>query len=147
MIPLPSLAPDNTRTSDRTIYVTAADMQRLRALVTNGKTSREDLRALSAELDRAHVVTPAEIPGDVITMNSKARLRELLTDDVMTYTLVFPDLADYEFRRISVLAPIGTAMLGHREGVEFEWVVPAGPVRLRVEKVIYQPEAAGHLYR
>lgn len=142
-----STAPEDTRTSNRTIYVTAADMRRLRTLVTNRQNSREDLRALSGELDRARVVAPDEIPADVITMNSKARLRELLTDDVMTYTLVFPDLADYESRRISILAPIGTAMLGHREGDEFEWVVPAGPVRLRVEEVIYQPEAAGHLLR
>jgi len=147
MRPPLSTAPEDTRTSNRTIYVTAADMRRLRALVTNRQNSREDLRALSGELDRARVVAPDEIPADVITMNSKARLRELLTDDVMTYTLVFPDLADYESRRISILAPIGTAMLGHREGDEFEWVVPAGPVRLRVEEVIYQPEAAGHLHR
>lgn len=146
MLTASATAPENTRTSDRTIYVTAADMRRLRALVTNQQNTREDLRALSAELDRAQVVSPAEIPGDVITMNSKARLRELVTDDVMTYTLVFPNLADYQSRRISVLAPIGTAMLGRREGDEFEWVVPAGPVRLHVEKVIYQPEAAGHLH-
>jgi len=78
------------------------------------------------------VVAPEDIPQDIITMNSTAQLRELLTDDVMTYTLVFPDRADYEAGRISVLAPIGTAMLGQREGDEFEWEVPAGPVRLRV---------------
>lgn len=137
---------EHIMTSKRTIYITAADMTRLRSLVTDQKNSREDLKILNAELDRAQVVAPAEIPRDVITMNSKARLRELLTDDVMTYTLVFPDLADYEARRISVLAPIGTAMLGQREGDEFEWEVPAGPVRLRVEKVIYQPEAAGHFH-
>ncbi|MBE7499052.1 MAG: nucleoside diphosphate kinase regulator [Verrucomicrobiales bacterium] len=146
-MPPPSIALAQARTSDRTIYVTAADMRRLRALVTDQRNSRDDLRALSAELDRARVVAPAEIPADVITMNSKARLRELLTDDVMTYTLVFPDRADYESRQILVLAPIGTAMLGHREGDEFEWVVPAGPVWLRVERVIFQPEAAGHLHR
>jgi len=103
----------------------------------------EALGKLAAELDRARVVAPDEIPQEIITMNSTAQLRELLTDDVMTYTLVFPDRADYEAGRISVLAPIGTAMLGQREGDEFEWEVPAGPVRLRVEKVIYQPEAAG----
>lgn len=132
--------------NNRTIYITAADMAKLRALVASQKNSREDLKTLSAELDRAQVVVPKEVPRDVITMNSKAQLRELLTNDVMTYTLVFPDLADYEARRISVLAPIGTAMLGQREGDEFEWQVPAGPVRLRVEKVIYQPEAAGHFH-
>jgi len=128
---------------DRTIYVTTADMARLQALLARQKNAGEALEKLAAELDRARVVAPEDIPQDIITMNSTAQLRELLTDDVMTYTLVFPDRADYEAGRISVLAPIGTAMLGKREGDEFEWEVPAGPVRLRVEKVIYQPEAAG----
>ena len=128
---------------NRTIYITTADMARLRALLTNQQNAREVLDQLAAEVDRARVVDPLEIPHDIITMNSTAQLRELLTDDVMTYTLVFPEQADYEAGRISVLAPIGTAMLGQREGDEFEWEVPAGPVRLRVEKVIYQPEAAG----
>ncbi len=128
---------------DRTIYITTADMARLRALLTGQKNAGAALGKLAAELDRARVVAPEEIPQDIITMNSTAQLRELLTDDVMTYALVFPDRADYEAGRISVLAPIGTAMLGQREGDEFEWEVPAGPVRLRVEKVIYQPEAAG----
>jgi len=128
---------------DRTIYVTTADMARLQALLARQKNAGEALEKLAAELDRARVVAPEDIPQDIITMNSTAQLRELLTDDVMTYTLVFPDRADYEAGRISVLAPIGTAMLGQRDGDEFEWEVPAGPVRLRVEKVIYQPEAAG----
>lgn len=128
---------------DRTIYITTADMARLQALLASQKNAGEALKKLAAELDRARVVAPEEIPQDIITMNSTAQLRELLTDDVMTYTLVFPERADYEAGRISVLAPIGTAMLGQREGDEFEWEVPAGPVRLRVEKVIYQPEAAG----
>ncbi len=130
-------------TANRTIYITAADMSRLRALVRGMNHSRDDLKSLSTELDHAQVVLSDEIPRNVITMHSKARLREMLTGDVMTYTLVFPGEADYEARRISVLAPIGTAMLGQREGDEFEWEVPAGRVRLRVEKVIYQPEAAG----
>ena len=110
----PSILED-IMTAKRMIYITAADMTRLRSLVTDQKNSREDLKILNAELDRAQVVAPAEIPRDVITKNSKAHLRELLTDDVMTYTLVFPDLADYDARRISVLALIGTAMLGQRE--------------------------------
>lgn len=126
----------------RTIYITAADMARLRSLVARSGKTREELRMLEAELARARVIAPSDLPGDVITMNSEARLRELKTGDVMTYTLVFPERADYQARRISVLAPIGTAMLGQREGDEFEWMVPEGPVRLRVDKVLYQPEAA-----
>lgn len=131
-------------TMNRTIYITQQDMNRLRALIESMKSSREDLKLLGTELEQAKVVAPSEIPADVITMNSKAVVRDLNDDEVMTYTLVFPGKANVDEGLISVLAPVGTAMLGHRVGDEFEWHVPAGAIRLRVEKVLYQPEAAGH---
>lgn len=127
----------------RVIYITEADRRRLRLLIEGMKNSGDDLRGLRIELEQARVVAPADIPPDVITMNSKARLRDLDTDEEMTYTLAFPGNASIEHDRISVVAPIGTAMLGHRVGDEFEWKVPAGSIRLRVEEVMYQPEAAG----
>jgi regulator of nucleoside diphosphate kinase len=136
----------NMTTMNRTIYITQADMNRLRALIESLQTSREDIKDLRAELDHARVVAPADIPPDVITMNSKAQLRDLSDGEVMTYTPVFPARANVDDGLISILAPIGTAMLGHRVGDEFEWHVPAGPVRLRVESVLYQPEAAGHYH-
>jgi regulator of nucleoside diphosphate kinase len=119
-------------------------MKRLRSLIDSTKSSRDDIKTLSAELEQAKVVAPEEIPADVITMNSKAQVRDLDDNELMTYTLVFPGKADVDEGLISVLAPIGTAMLGHRVGDEFEWHVPAGAIRLRVEKVLYQPEASGH---
>ena len=131
-------------TMNRTIYITQPDMNRLRSLIDSMKSSREDLKTLSAELEQANVVSPADIPADVITMNSKAQVRDLDDNELMTYTLVFPGKANVDEGMISVLAPIGTAMLGHRVGDEFEWHVPAGSIRLRVEKVLYQPEASGH---
>ena len=133
-------------TMNRTIYITQADMTRLRSLFESMKSSREDLKALRGELDHANVVTSADIPPDVITMNSKAQLRDLSDDEAMTYTLVFPGKASADDGLISILAPIGTAMLGRRVGDEFEWRVPAGLIRLRVESVLYQPEAAGHFH-
>ena len=132
--------------SPRVIYITQQDMKRLRPLIEGVKNSRDDLRGLQAELAHARVVTPADVPPDVITMNSKARLRDLDTGEEMVFTLVFPGDANVENDRISVVAPIGTAMLGQRVGDEFEWEVPAGSVRLRVEEVLYQPEAAGHYH-
>ena len=131
-------------TMNRTIYITQQDMNRLRSLIDSMKSSREDLKTLGAELDQARVVSPSEIPPDVITMNSKAQVRDLQDNELMTYTLVFPAKANVDEGLLSVLAPIGTAMLGHRVGDEFVWHVPAGPIRLRVENVLYQPEAAGH---
>lgn len=136
----------NTIMNTRVIYITEADMRRLKPLIEGMKNSRDDLRGLQAELENARVMAPVDVPPDVITMNSKARLRDLEDGEEVTYTLVFPDQANIEQGRISVVAPIGTAMLGHRVGDEFEWEVPAGSVRLRVEEVIYQPEAAGHYH-
>lgn len=132
--------------STRTIYITDADMKRLRPLVEEKKNSRDDLRMLQRELERAHIVVPEEVPPRVVTMNSKVRVRDVVADEVETYTLVFPDQANIELNKISVIAPIGTAMLGQQVGDEFVWQVPGGPVRLRVEEVLYQPEAAGHFH-
>jgi regulator of nucleoside diphosphate kinase len=76
-------------------------------------------------------------------MNATVRLRDLATKKELTYTLVFPSDADAAQNRISVLAPIGTALIGYRVGDVITWKVPGGLRKLRVEKIIYQPEAAG----
>ncbi|HNQ73534.1 MAG TPA: nucleoside diphosphate kinase regulator [Verrucomicrobiota bacterium] len=127
----------------RVIYITDADMRRLQPLVENMKKSRDDLRQLQTELENAHVVAPQAVPADVITMNSKVRLRDLEANEDLIYTLVFPEQANIEQGRISVVAPIGTAMLGYRVGDEFQWEVPGGTARMKVEEILYQPEAAG----
>lgn len=132
---------------ERTIYVTEFDLKRLSSLL-NGALSwdekeRDYLTRLEEELEWAQVVSPQEIPGDVVTMNSQARVRDLNSNEEMVFTLVFPAEADYERGRLSVLAPIGTALLGYRAGDIVEWEVPAGVRRLKIEQVLYQPEAAG----
>jgi regulator of nucleoside diphosphate kinase len=76
-------------------------------------------------------------------MNSKVRLRDLDTGEKETYTLVYPHEADASAGRISVLAPVGTAIVGNRVGDVIEWPVPAGLRRLKVEAVLDQPERAG----
>jgi regulator of nucleoside diphosphate kinase len=135
----------------RDIYVTALDAERLRKLLQGvrlwSSRDREHLEALEAELDRAHVVAPEEIPGDVVTMNSAALVKDLDTGAEMTLTLVFPSDAGLEQGKISILAPVGTALLGYRVGDTIEWKVPGGIRRLRIERMIYQPEAAGHYHR
>lgn len=135
-----------TNTNKRNIYITREDMIRLRSLISAVKSTRDDLSSLRAELDQAQVMAAEEIPRDVITMNSQARLRDKATREIMTFTLVFPENASIEHNRISVLAPIGTAMLGQRQGDELEWEVPAGTVHLKVTKVLYQPEASNHFH-
>jgi len=133
--------------SDRTIYITDYDMKRLTELIADIKgfnyNGRDDLKQLEAELERGQLVAPGDVPRDVITMNSTARLTDLDTGEDLAHTLVFPKDADIRQGRISVLAPIGTAMLGYRVGDTFEWPVPEGKRRLKVEEVLYQPEAVG----
>ena len=133
--------------NERAIYITEFDRQRLSELIADlhrtGYPRREALRDLEGELARAVIVSPQDVPPDVITMNSRVRLYDLDAEEELIFTLVFPEDADPAENKISVLAPIGMAMLGYRVGDTFEWEVPAGISRLRVLEILYQPEAAG----
>jgi regulator of nucleoside diphosphate kinase len=130
-----------------TIYITELDYDRLSGLIERTReqngVDRQYLNKLEAELDRAEIVNPKDIPADVITMRSKVRLKDLVSGDSNTYSLVFPAEADFAEGKISVLAPIGTAILGFRKGDTIEWQVPSGLRKLKVEEVLYQPESAG----
>jgi regulator of nucleoside diphosphate kinase len=130
------------------IYITESDLDRLRKLISVMSASDTDkaqeyLEMLENELDLAEIVKPQSVPKDVITMRSKARLLDIDSGKEVVYSLVFPNEADLEKGKISILAPIGTAMIGYKVGDIIEWEVPAGLRRLRVEEVLYQPEAAG----
>jgi regulator of nucleoside diphosphate kinase len=130
------------------IIMNSTDHEELNlALAAAGKLNDRALAEVSAlrrELDRAEIVAPDAVPSDVITMNSRAELLDLDTNERMEFTLVFPAEADVEEGKISILAPLGTAMLGYRVGNEFEWIVPYGRRRLKVVAVRFQPEAALH---
>jgi regulator of nucleoside diphosphate kinase len=111
------------------------------------KNSRSDaewarIEELEAELNRAIIVDADKIPPDVVTMNSKVYLRDMDTGKDEFYQLVYPEDADIEQNKISILAPIGTAILGYKVGDVIEWKVPAGLRRLKIKKILYQPEAA-----
>ena len=129
------------------IYITEPDYERLSGLIDRTRernsVDREYLNKLEAELDRAEIVDPKDIPADVITMRSRVRLKDLVSGESNTYSLVFPTEADFAEGKISVLAPIGTAILGYSLGDTIEWPVPSGLRRLKVEEILYQPESAG----
>jgi len=132
----------------RDIYITQYDLARLKELlqvvgISSAGRDRESLESLQREVDRAHIIETTAVPHDVVTMNSRVRLKDLETNAEKTYTLVFPSEADLEQRKLSVLAPIGTAILGFRVGDTVEWQVPRGMRNLRIEEIIYQPEATG----
>jgi regulator of nucleoside diphosphate kinase len=103
----------------------------------------EHIEALAHELDRADVVTAATLTPDIVTMRSRVQVRDLETGKMDAYTIVTPMDADIAARRISVLAPMGTALLGYRTGDTVECRMPGGRRQLLVEEILYQPEAAG----
>ena len=131
--------------NNENIIMTAADHADLSSVVAyTGKISgraKFEMRLLENELKRAQIVTPDDLPQDVITMNSRAELLDLESKERMQFTLVLPRDAKIEEGKISVLAPLGTAMLGYRVGDEFQWHVPFGIRRLKVTNVYFQPEA------
>jgi len=135
---------------ERAIFITEYDLARLEELLE--KVSTEDsrdsrhLNELEDELLRAEVVEPRDIPADVITMNSQVCLKDLDSGEELVYTLVFPNDARLEENRISILAPVGTALLGYRVADTIKWKVPGGIRRLKVEKMLYQPEASGDFH-
>ena len=131
------------------IFITDRDYQRLIDMIAIERTTTNKdqayLQSLEQELARATLVPPDKIPRDVITMHSKTRVQDLDSREEMTYTLTFPDEADAATNKISILAPIGTALIGLKTGDTITWKVPAGTRRLNVIKIMYQPEAAGKL--
>jgi len=105
-------------------------------------TEWERIEELGAELGRATIVEIDKLPQDIVTMNSKVCVKDMDTDKDEIYQVVYPEDADIEQNKISILAPIGTAILGYKVGDVIEWKVPAGLRRLKIKKILYQPEAA-----
>ena len=130
------------------IILTSLDFDRLEAILDAlpvetfpGKTE------LRGELDRAEVVEPQDVPPDVVTMNSKVRF-VLESGEEFSLTLVYPQDIDGSTERISILAPVGSALLGLSAGAQIEWPRPGGGVmKVRLVEVVYQPERAGELRR
>lgn len=124
------------------IYLTQNDMESLFKLVDAQPGMRPD--KLEKELVRARVVPREEIPEDVVTMNSRVVFENETTGDRREVTLVYPGNADIDAGKISVLVPIGTALLGLRIGQSIDWELPGGETqRYRIVDVPFQPEAAG----
>lgn len=129
------------------ITITKHDKARLKKLIhhelSDGLQTEKSLRKLNNEIDKAMVVDIKELPKNVITMNSRVLVR--LNGNEEEVTLVYPQDADLTENKISILSPVGTAILGYREGDTIEWEVPSGVMEIHIMKVLYQPEAAGDL--
>jgi regulator of nucleoside diphosphate kinase len=127
------------------------DVERIEALLEQTSSNSLNTSALQDELARAEILDPANMPANVITMNSTARVRledAVLGDHDHELTLVYPRDADGRTDKVSILAPVGSALLGLRVGDAIDWPMPGGRnARLHVLAIRYQPESAGELHR
>lgn len=130
----------------KNMYITIEDMKHLTAFLSNASTRYEKdnahLAALRKELDRAVAVLPERMPPDIVTIHSHVLLRDLDSGEGMEYVVVFPEFVNVIAGRISVVSPIGAAILGRKVGSTVQVTVPAGVRRIRIERILYQPEMA-----
>jgi len=120
------------------LFISHPDHLKLRLLLSgalNAGAASQALRNLRDELDRATIVDPAAFPTDVVTLDSAVEFEDLETGEIEEYTITFPERADVDAGRISVLAPIGTALIGCRVGSVVNWSTPGGVRRLKVRRV------------
>lgn len=130
------------------ITLSSLDMDRIEALLEKLPSNFPGRAALEAELDRADVLDPQDMPANVVTMNSTVRFRLQESSTTQTLTLVYPKEADGTADKVSVFAPVGTALLGLRVGDTLELPNPTGKtVTVQVDAITYQPESAGVMHR
>jgi regulator of nucleoside diphosphate kinase len=130
--------------SYHSLVVTAQDFDRVQDAISTA--SGFDLDRLDSELARAQIIDQKDAPRSLITMNSKVTYEDVKSGKRQTVRLVYPRDANVSKDRISVFAPLGSALLGLREGQEIEWTMPGGVRRIKVVEVLYQPEAAGDFH-
>jgi regulator of nucleoside diphosphate kinase len=130
------------------IIVSSLDLQRIENILSAaGNRLLPGIDALTAELDRADIVEPTDMPANVVTMNSTVHFADETSGKKFELTLVYPE-ASGEPGTVSVLAPVGSALLGLSVGQSISWQVPGGHLlNLRILDVLYQPEARGEYHR
>lgn len=131
------------------IIISESDVERLETLLESLPVNAFPGKSeLEAELGRADIVPPHEIPPTVVTMNSTVKFRVSSSDEEFRLTLVYPRDVDQSSKTISILAPVGSAMLGLSQGDEIEWPRPGGgTLKVTIEEIVYQPERVGEYHR
>jgi len=129
------------------LIINKLDYARISKVINDAKLNRtiNDVEAekLINELNSARIVEPDEVPSDVVTMNSIVKLSFLNHNKQVQLQIVYPYLANVKENKISILSPIATALIGYKVNDEIEWIVPAGFTKIRIDEIVYQPEAAG----
>lgn len=123
------------------------DYSRIQQCISDAKQANSitvvEANSLLNELKLGQLLEPEEMPNDVVTMNSIVKISFLDSKKTIVFQLVYPDRADVKNNKISIFSPIATALIGGKVGDEIEWCVPAGITKIKIEEIVYQPEAAG----
>jgi len=129
------------------LIINRLDAERIRQNISKFKSGKpysvSDIERLVDELNRATVMAPEEIPSDIITMHSVVKVKYVNNDKSVTIQLVYPEEASVKENKVSIFAPIATALLGYKKGDIINWRIPGGKVKIKVEDILYQPEAVG----
>tara|TARA_R110001583_G_C5538909_1_gene399266 strand:- start:347 stop:760 length:414 start_codon:yes stop_codon:yes gene_type:complete len=131
------------------ITISSLDSDRLYKLIDSlPKNSLVGISELEEELARANIVEPSEVPPTIVTMNSTVKFSVESSQDDFLLTLVYPKDIDASGKKISILAPVGSALLGLSQGDQIEWPKPGGGItKVTIKEITYQPERAGELHR
>lgn len=129
------------------LIINSLDYARIKKCISDAKlfksVSSAEAEKLLKELNAAQIVEPEAIPANVVTMNSIVKLSFLNNNKQIQFQIVYPENANIKENKISIFSPIATALIGYKTGDEIEWIVPAGLTKIRIDEIIYQPEAAG----
>lgn len=129
------------------LIINRLDYARIKKCINDAKQfksiSDSEAEKLMNELDSAKIVEPESVPSNVVTMNSIVKLSFLNNNKQVQFQIVYPSQANIKENKISIFSPIATALIGYRVKDEIEWIVPAGLTKIRIDEIIYQPEAAG----
>lgn len=129
------------------LIINKLDYARIRKCIYDAKQfksiSNAEAEKLITELDSADIVDPEAIPSNVVTMNSIVKLIFLDSNKQVQFQIVYPEMANVKENKISIFSPIATALIGYQVGDEIEWIVPAGLTKIKIDEIVYQPEAAG----
>ncbi len=129
------------------IIINKLDYIRLKQWISNAKltksVSNAEAEKLLIELENAKIIETEKIPSNVVTMNSIVKLTFLNNNKQVQFQLVYPNEANLKENKISIFSPVATALIGYRVGDIIEWIVPAGLTKIKIDEIVYQPEASG----
>ena len=129
------------------LIINRLDYARIKKCINDAKQfnsiSNVGAEKLLNELNSGKIIEPNEIPSNVVTMNSIVKLSFVDTNKEVQFQIVYPPQANIKENKISIFSPIATALIGYKEKDEIEWIVPAGLTKIRIDEIVYQPEAAG----